>query len=462
MLSAQQIHSILQSRPAAEDYLLAFSGGLDSTVLLHLLWSVREEQGLEGLRAVHVHHGLQTQAGQWSEHCRERCRQWDIPFQLLQVNAHAGKGESPEAAARHARYQAMMEQMGPNSVLLTAHHANDQAETLMLQLLRGAGIPGLAAMPQRKPLGAGHQLRPLLAYSRSQLQAYAHTHGLNWIEDPSNADTRYERNFMRHAVLPLLQEHYPGVVRVLARSASHMAEADELLDDIAVQDMTLASPDGFTLSTDVLHSMSEARRHNLLRYWIRHLGFVPPDTNRLERIEREVIAAREDATPLLEWSGAQLRRYQGRLYIMSPLSDIPPSTTQLNFCISTSNTPAELPLGKILVRHQQGAGLALNKITDQSLSIRFRQGGERFLPQGSRHHRELKKLMQQWHIPPWLRNLWPLLYAGDELAAVIGLDVCEPYAAKAGEEGLVLEWTELNRPDVSGDLYTPATPKIDG
>src|SRR5689334_20790365 len=270
---------------------VAYSGGLDSTVLAHLLVTRRRDLG--GLRLIHVDHGLQSASGEWSRHCRRQARAWRVPFTLLRARVVVRPGESPEAAAREARYGLLGRALRRDEVLVTAQHLDDQAETLLLQLFRGAGVAGLAAMPAHALLAAGHIRRPLLAHRREDLERYAVSHRLAWVEDPSNRHEGFGRNFLRHRVMPVLREKWPGVDRAIARSARHMAEARQLLGEVARRDLASAA-DGEGLSVVVLKGLSPARRRNALRAFISGAGVEMPSEAQLREICGPLLAARED------------------------------------------------------------------------------------------------------------------------------------------------------------------------
>ena len=264
---------------------IAYSGGLDSHVLLHALVALRATHPLR-LVAVHIDHGLAAQSGAWSQHCSAVCQALEVAFVLESVQVQGGSGEGTEAAARRARYAALARHVGPGEVLLTAHHQDDQAETLLLQLLRGAGVQGLAGMREAMGFAAGRHLRPLLGFSRAALRHYADSAGLQWIEDPSNADVGYRRNLLRHDVLPLLTQQWPQAAALLARAAQHAGEAALLLDELAAADLDRCRwrDTATVLSVSALQALSPARQRNVLRYWLRVRGFLAPSTLHLETL----------------------------------------------------------------------------------------------------------------------------------------------------------------------------------
>ena len=431
---------ILKQLPAASHYWVAFSGGVDSHVLLQWL-AERRQQLPAGLGAVHVNHQIQAQSGDWEMHCRAVCAELGVTFHLLRVAGRARRGESPEAAARTARYQALADWLPSNAVLFTAQHQDDQAETLLLQLFRGAGPKGLAAMPEKAALGRGRLLRPFLGVSREAIVSYAQEHRLRWIDDPSNADTRYDRNLLRQRIVPQLRRHWPGLSKVLARAASHQADQIELADAVAAMDYRGCSrSDSACLSIPALLRLSSARQRNLLRYWLEQSGLPLPSRVLLERIRAEMLRGREDASPLVHWPGAEVRRFRDCLYSMVPLPVHDPARVyRWSF-----REPLRLEQtgGIVSARAVTGGGL---RVDDQheAVDIRFRQGGEILQPAGRRQHHRLKKLLQEWGVPEWERDRIPLLYRGDTLVAVAGCCVCEGFQAMAEQQGLILHWSRM-------------------
>jgi len=430
---------VLQQLPRVSHYHVAFSGGVDSHVLLHLLADQREK--LPGdLAAVHVNHQIQQHSGDWEAHCRSVCEALDIPCRFLRVDGKARRGESPEAAARTARYRALADWLPVDTVLLTAQHQDDQAETLLLQLLRGAGPRGLASMPVETRLGNGRLVRPLLDIRRTDILDYAHQQRLCWVEDPSNVDTRYDRNLLRHRVMPELQQHWPGVSKVLARAATHQADQLELADALAAQDGAAChGPDEGLLLTG-LRALSPARQRNLIRFQVAEQGLPLPSQAVLERILEEVLTRREDASPYVHWKGAEVRRYHDRLFIMPPLPEQNPAS---RFAWDLCDPLVLEHAGGVLSVHAvTGNGLRIPAGTGD-VQVRFRQGGESLQPAGRGHHHRLKKLFQEWRVPDWERERVPLVYQGEQLVAVAGFCVCEGFKAGADEQGLGLHWSRM-------------------
>jgi len=423
-------------------YVVAYSGGVDSHVLLHCCKLLDIH-----VRAVHVHHGLQSVADYWVTHCQEICQEMEIALDILYVDASPQRGQSPEEAARSARYQALKDNMRAGECLLTAQHRDDQAETILLQLLRTASAAGLAAMPVSRVFGVGLHLRPLLDFSRSDIESFADEQQLHWIEDPSNNDIAFDRNYLRSTVMPLLKDRWPEVVPQMVTVAKLQSNNLRILDDMAAIDLanvSAVSRPGFQvfsydilsmLSLDSLMQLTSARLLNLLRYWIGQTVGVPT-RNLLSEIEKGLVHSQDDANPLIGFSGIQFRKYQGVLYLLRPKQVEADSHAK----ISDSNwLPSSTPLLNIAglqlqVIQYEGGGIKPS-LVDKEFTIRFRQGGERFHPSNRNHSQSLKKLLQEAGVPPWERDTIPLLYHGEELVAVIGYWIAKACCAGPGETG---------------------------
>jgi tRNA(Ile)-lysidine synthase len=440
-IAANLLHAL--PRAGTTRYWVAYSGGLDSHVLLHALHGLIAAHPELTLGAVHVHHGLRPAADQWAAHCMAVCAALGVSCQVLHVQARPAAGESPEDAARRARYQALQGVMGAGDCLLTAHHQDDQAETLLLQLLRGSGVAGLAGMPACAPFGAGLLARPLLSCSRAELHDYAEAHGLKWVEDDSNAETGYDRNYLRHEILPRLSARWPATAAALTRSAGHCAAATDLLQVLATQDLAgLRGAEPGTLRIDRLQALDAARQDNALRAWLRALDLPTPSTAHLRQVRGALLTAAQDAMPCVRWPGAELRRYRGLLHAMTPL----PAHDAGQVLAWDMQQPLALPgnAGCLQVALSTGHGLDA-ALRGQRISVRFRRGGEICKPVGRGHHHDLRKLFQEAGVPPWRRERIPLLYVDGSLAAVVGFWVCEPYQATAQAPGLVVEWAVASK-----------------
>lgn len=433
------LRSKLAAAPPCERLWIAYSGGLDSRVLLDLCGRLRRAGEVAQLAAVHVHHGLLPVADAFAEHCREVCRHAEIPFHLIPLQLDARPGESLEEIARRARYDALRKLVTTGEILLTAQHCDDQAETLLLQLLRGAGVAGLAAMPDQTDLGKGRLLRPLLGISRTRLLAYAEHRRLQWIEDPSNEDLRFDRNFVRHRVMPLLRQRWPAAAEALSRSASHCAEAKQCLDRLG-QDLlaSVLNPTGTAIEGDRLRGLTPVHQRLVIRHWLRSRGFRVPSVAVLRRILDEALTARPDRNPVIAWPEGQVRRYRTLLYLLSPL---PPFDASVRFDWD-GREALVLPdgNGRLIPVLRPGPGLSPEFWHDAEISIRYRRGGEglRLAGRGGTH--SLKKLLQEARIPPWIRPRIPLLFMSGRLAAVAGLWLAAEFSGRASESNYQLHW----------------------
>lgn len=409
---------ILNELPSSAKLCVAFSGGLDSHVLLHSLAQLRLQGSSFSLRSAHIDHGLSPDSFKWSLHCQQICSELAVDCTIVKVDVkRILANNSLEEVARNLRYQALADQLADHEYLMTAHTQNDQAETVLLQMLRGCGVKGLAAMPEIKRLGEGYLVRPLLQMGREALYDYAVKENLQWIEDESNNNLKFDRNYIRQQILPVLSNRWPQVKNLLCRTASHAAEASHLLDEIAASDLLAlqnAKPD--TLSIKGLKSLSFNRQKNLLRFWVHKLGLPLPSMTKLLQIIKTVVNANDAACPLVTWRGAEVRRFRDELYAMRPLLPHDPDlvlTWDMQRLLS-------LPGGGHL-------SLAENLIPPQdvSVTVKFRQGGERFHPSTRMGSHPLKKLFQEWGIPSWQRDRLPLIYLADRLVAVPGYAVAK-------------------------------------
>ncbi|MHA6196849.1 tRNA lysidine(34) synthetase TilS [Pseudomonas wadenswilerensis] len=393
----------------APGWCVALSGGLDSTVLLHLLAGLRDRPTL---RAVHVHHGLQQVADAWPEHCRRLCD--SLGVQLLVRHVTVEQGASVEQAARNARYGVFSEVLQAGEILLTGQHRDDQAETLLLRLLRGAGLRGAMAMPEQRLLGAGSLVRPLLDISRDDLARYAQARGLSWVEDPSNADTRFNRNYLRHHVFPALASRWPQASRSLARAAGHLAQAGELLDEVAREDLAQAQVSEAypwlglpSLHLPGLARLSAARQRNAMQFWLACFTRLP-DTDHWAGWN-DLRDARADASPIWKLTDGELHRAGERIYWLSG------DWLRAPDGISYWNDPRQA-----LELTGNGRVFLAGNFPADGLRIAYRQGGESMSLPG-RGHRDLKRLLNERQVPSFVRSRLPLLFAGERLIAVANL-----------------------------------------
>lgn len=421
---------------ARRKFAVAFSGGLDSTVLLAAICRLTPRPEV---RALHVDHGLHPDSKDWERHCMAAAASLGAGYGSLRCPVDPAPGESIEAQARAVRYRALEVLIAPGEILLTAHHADDQLETVMLRLLRGTGVRGLRGIAPLLPFGGGFLARPLLGVSRAEILAAAEACGLEWIEDPSNGDTRFDRNYVRAELIPRLTERWPAAARTVGRAASQMAEAQQILDEAALAD---APGDPGRIDCAVLRDLSPIRRRNVLRHSIVRLGLPMPDTRQMKELIRALDVRRRDAGTRVQWPGGEARIYRDCLYLLEPLpAASPPGYTGE---VSLAR-PWSGPEGRIRLVSGSGQGLPANW-AEEGFSLRFREGGERFRPIGRPHSRPLKKWLQEAGVPPWLRARIPLLYREDALVAVGDLWIADA-AVDSGEDRArwQVRWTDRPR-----------------
>jgi tRNA(Ile)-lysidine synthase len=407
---------------------VAISGGIDSMVLLDALTSVSASRSLK-VSAVHVHHGLSPNADRWARFCAEQCASRSVPLAVHRLHLERKSGQSLEALARAGRYEHFMS--CDVDVIALAHHADDQAETVLLQLLRGSGPRGLSAMPAFRR-GIPALLRPLLSQTRETMAAYARTRGLGWIEDESNSDTTHRRNLLRHEVAPRLAAGFKGYPATLTRAASHQAEASALLDELAALDAEGAIDDA-GLDRAQLAGLSNARAANLLRWFLRREGLRPPSDARLADVLRQLRSASADARTRIAHDGAEIGCHRGRVVVHAP--------TTASFAVAWDGAPeVHLPGGILAFEPADGQGIAFAKLSLAPVTVRSRTGGERIRLAANRPRHAVKKLLQEASLTVWQRQALPLVWCGDALAAVLGVGVDVAFQAAAGEKGLRLIW----------------------
>ncbi|RAN79996.1 tRNA lysidine(34) synthetase TilS [Bacillus sp. SRB_336] len=425
-LQQHLLAALVAAPPAA--LCVAFSGGADSSALLHALAQLPAARA-RGLRALHVDHALHADSAQWAEHCRNFCAALALPCEVLRVHVDAGRGAGLEAAAREARHAALATQLREGEWLLLGHHRDDQAETVLLKLLRGAGPDALGGMHVLRPFGPGQLWRPVLGCSRRQLRDYVDAHGLDFIEDPSNTDTRLARNHLRHEILPRLQRHWPQAVDSILHSAAlSRAAADALRVSWMTALDRLQHPLDGSLDANGWLALTPALREPLLDHWLHARGLPAPTTAQRRQIEFQC-GARAGRMPCVRWAGAELHIWKGRLWALPPERPIDP-----DWSTSWQGEPVVLPDGGTLALEATDARLVA------ALRVRLRRGGERIKPAGDAHTRELRDLFQQALLPPWRRTACPLLYAGDELIAVADRWMSERGAAFFASAGTRPHW----------------------
>jgi tRNA(Ile)-lysidine synthase len=433
----------------ATGLVVALSGGADSASLLAAAAAtaaaitgacVGGGEAVRGLplRAVHVDHGLQHAAGSFRAACAAQCAALGVPLTVIPVVVNAPRGTSIEAAARDARYAALAEELRPGECLLTAHHSEDQAETVLLQALRGAGLKGMSAMPICRTLGSGWHLRPLLDVPQSELLAFGRNMRGPIAADPMNENMRFDRSYLRSRVWPEIAARWRGAGIALSRAAQHMAEAHVLLDDAAAADASRLR-DGDALSVPGLRALSRERRINALRFWLREAGVEPPPTARLNEALRQVFAAQDDHLPVVAWGESALRRYRQRIFL-TPSSPAVLVGTRLWACAPRASVDLGANLGALHWSTQNG-GIDARRLPEE-LSVRRRDGGETLKPGPRARTQSLQHLCQSLGVLPWMRDALPLVYAGEALVAVGDLWLDARWCVPAALPGLGIEWRD--------------------
>ncbi|MDJ0910382.1 MAG: tRNA lysidine(34) synthetase TilS [Woeseiaceae bacterium] len=400
--------SLLASGTRPSRYLIALSGGLDSVVLAH---SVAKAGTDRPVHAVHVNHGLHRNAAEWADHCVQVAAEFGIECTVLDVTV--GRDGGPEAAARLARYAAIESAMSPGDWLLSAHHREDQAETLLLNLLRGSGPTGIAGIPRLRRFGPGMLARPLLDVPREELRDYADKHALRWIDDPSNDESEFDRNYLRHDVFPLLDARWPNAAARLAASADLAREASDILVDIADFDLANVAERPDRLYVQSLAALSRPRQANAIRRAAQLAGLTMPGRSHVDEILTQTTDARDDALPVVAWPGGEARRYRAMLYLL-------PGLPLATFDGETFEGACDLGPGMGRLELTPGKGLSADCVS-AGLSLRVRQGGEKIKPVDQEHTKKIKKLLQERGVVPWMRERVPLVYSGERLVAVADL-----------------------------------------
>ncbi len=413
---ASSLDATLAQLVGAPRWFVACSGGLDSVVLLDLLLRWREgRRDLPPLYVLHVDHGLQAASSEWAEHCRALCEELGVPIRVLVAQVQA-QGGGLEEAAREARYALLEAQLQGGDILFTGHHLDDQVETFFLRLMRGAGLQGLAAMPAERALGAGRLLRPLLSFSREQLEAYARSQGLRWVEDPSNADASLDRNYLRREVLPLLEARWPAYRQTVARASGHLAAAQVELARGLPRMETLSGACGDPGLA--LACLGGDQAGNILRAWLRSLHLPAPDAAAQAEFLRQLREGEANSAPMLDTGAYRLQRYRDAIYLLPEAAEPPPGA----WFLGPGDAPLAVPGVGLLQLRPAARGFLL--AAGEALELRWRSGGERCRPAGRAGAAGLKQLLQEAGIPPWWRNRVPMLYLEEELLAIGGIGNC--------------------------------------
>ncbi|EHA1125184.1 tRNA(Ile)-lysidine synthetase [Vibrio navarrensis] len=403
----------------ASRLVVAFSGGVDSRILLECAARFAFEQQRQCV-VVHVHHGLSDNADLWSQRCVEWCQEKQLSCVVEKVQLELMAGDSVEERARQARYQALAKHLEPGDLLLTGQHADDQVETFLLALKRGSGPKGLSAMAQCAPFAQGFLLRPLLSVARSEIELAARQLSLEWVEDESNLDTRYDRNFLRQEVLPKITQRWPGFAGAVQRSAQLCAEQESLLDELLSPVLARALQADHSLALAVLCQQGEQARLRLLRMWLSALGQPMPSRQNLQILWQQVALAKVDANPILQLGQGQVRRFNQRLYFVAQSRDISQWRAEIKL---SQSLPLPDHLGVLTLEHTPGQGHLALPPAGEKLYVTFEPEGLSAHPAERGHRRKMKKLFQEYQVPSWLRRRTPILMCADKVVAVAGLFV---------------------------------------
>jgi len=415
---------------------IAYSGGVDSQVLLHAFASLNQKNVISNLiRVCHVNHGLSKNANAWQTFAEQECTKLNLKLTVSQVNVQAQAQQSLEALARDARYQVLQSIHCKPSIIITGHHSDDQAETFLLALKRGSGLKGLSAMATETKQAKDLLLRPLLKVSRAQIIDYAKKHDLTWVEDESNTDSRFERNFIRNDIMPLLANRWPSIVNTINRSSEHCREGQLLLSELAAEDHNFCQNEAKSLSVVPLSQLSQGRFNNLIRYFLELNHCLMPSTEQLAQL-RQQLKADDDKNPAVKVGDHYLRRYKGTLYLTVDFDDVSDWQGDVTLCETHCFIALPDHLGKLnflktdTIDAQKISQRVVMPSNGKKVTIRFNHNNPTCLPDYRNHSRSLKKVLQELNIPPWQRKRIPFLYYDDVLVAAIGFFVCQDFLPK--------------------------------
>jgi len=419
MSPADALAHHIKQHPDIQRYTVAYSGGVDSHVLLALLVELRDKNPQLRIKAVHVNHGLQSESADWARHATHVCQALDVPIEVRECVVDQDNG-GPEAAARRARYKEFDKSLGPSEHLLLAQHLEDQAETFLLQALRGSGPDGLAGIPGKRVFGQGIMARPLLGCSQQSIKETAVSMGLSWIEDPSNQQTQFDRNYLRLQIMPLIKKRWPSAAQTLGRSSMRAAAASHSLRTLAQQDLDSVKVEGQPeLSLSALAMLPRERAFMAIRLWVRQRALPMPRLQDLMQVHSSLISAKPDSAGLVKVGQYEFRRYRDSLYLLTSLADQKPFryTWRAPFNdLFITETGLTMTLDAC-----NRQGIAMPKTG--SVTIKSRAGGELICIGKPAFHKAVKKILQESSIPPWQRASTPLIYINDTLAAVWQLEV---------------------------------------
>jgi tRNA(Ile)-lysidine synthase len=422
------------------ELIIAYSGGIDSQVLLHALAQIKKNKLIfNEITVCHVNHGLSKNAEVWQDFAKQECIKLSVNLIVKHVNVQQKPQLSLEAQARDARYNALKSLRETKSIVLTGHHSDDQSETFLLALKRGAGLKGLSAMSEKIQLAQHLLIRPLLSISRQEIEAYATTNQLSWVEDESNTDTCFDRNFIRQKIMPLMRERWPSINSTINRSASNCLAGQELLDELAEQDLSQCQISDNSLHVEALIELSVARFNNLIRFFLNQYNCLMPSTEQLKQVRLQLLAS-DDKNPQIKVADHFFRRFKGTLFLTPTYKDINDWKTSIEVYESDSEITLPDNLGKLIFSHKNMEEKQLTYIClprkEQKVSVRFSHENPKCLPDFRQRSRNLKKVLQELDIAPWQRKRIAFLYYDDELVAAIGHFICQPFIVNGTEPGI--------------------------
>lgn len=433
MFDYSQLEYLFRERPKGR-FVVGYSGGLDSHVLLHALIKCKQKRQLDvQILGLHIHHGLSPNADKWTRHCETVCEELHADFNCIRIDV-SGTGSGPEGDARSARYEAFEGFLKVTDTLLLAHHLDDQIETILYRLFRGSGLKGMGGMPIERSIGQSSLIRPVLSVSRQDLKTYAESENLTWIDDESNLDLEIDRNYIRHEIVPKIRTRWPAYKKTISRFAELAGTDFQLLRELAELDL-----DRLHRNIDAPIDLAEfrrlggARQRNAVLHWIDNSGLPLPTQAQMLELVQQLNVQRSNAIQFISWPGVEIRAFKQKAYLMEPL-------TELEMPFIWQGDESRLVGGRLLAAQRVKNGGLIDD--GKPLSIRFRAGGERCQPRGRVGSHPLKKIFQELEIPPWLRDRIPLIYRGEELVAAAGLFVCEDHVAQDGSDGWEITWVK--------------------
>lgn len=434
----KSVECLVSSIANIKQVIVAYSGGVDSHVLIHACSVLQHKMPAVLFKSVYIDHGLHESSDRWRNHCQAVSTNLGIKFSTTKVDARDVRGDGPEQAARHARYDALSEYVDSSTVLLTAQHQDDQAETLLLQLLRGAGVKGLSSMPRVNSFAGGVIARPLLEFSKQDILTYAKSAGLEWVDDPSNLDQSLNRNFLRQQVIPLIEQRWPSFAVTTARTAAHCAEASSILSNYASS--YLLETDSDVLAVATLETLDDETQRAVLREWLIANEVRLPSQKVLRQIQSFIVMDSGDSA-LVEWGGHQVRTFDGKFMLLKK-AILPTGYGVLPWKGEELVLPE--PLGCLSINQSTGQGIKKTFWEQSDITIRSRIGGEVISLLGRHGTKKLKKLFHEYKAFPWVRQLIPLVYAGETLVAIADIWIAKDYLAAEGELGYEIDWHHPN------------------